>query len=235
MRASLLLLLLFVALQSTAQKIYLPKNLSVNDSSLFKAMPVMAQEVIRYYKADNKKDYFDNLFRYQLAAHQYQNAILFLDSSYYYYEGKMPTTNNTVNFQFRSYAIAQQAELSNNKPFIQIYTDTLAAIFSRLSDDQKNIAARYFTIDTNTLRKNLKTILAKVTTQDSINLVQARTLVRTYNAWNVFKKIFQPGRAFFAKEDAKKYIIIDSLLLTMHDGGKISAVIVRNRSIMGPQ
>ncbi|MEO5501216.1 MAG: serine hydrolase domain-containing protein, partial [Ginsengibacter sp.] len=181
-------------------------NLSVNDSSLFKAMPVMAQEVIRYYKADDKKDYFDNLFRYQLAANQYQNAILSLDSSNFFSFGIMPATNNGVRFQYRIYAIVRQAQLSNNKPFIQIYTDTLAAMFSRLSDDQKSIADSGFAMDTNTFRERLKKILTKVAGQDSIDLSEARTLVRTYNAWNVFKQILQPGNAFLAREDAKRYI-----------------------------
>ncbi len=233
MHRNIFFVIFLISINSVAQKIAFPKNLSTADSSLIAAMPALANQVIALYKDDNKATYYENLFRYQITAGQYQAAVASLDSTDIFY-GDTATRAKVIGIQFRTYALTKEAQRSNHQPFAYLYPDTLAALYNRLPEEAKPVASQFFASDPEQLKATLDGLLQGHAGKDSLTLGEARSLLRTYNSWNVYRQVMPPAKAFLAAEDTKKYIIQDSVLITVKDGAKLSAVIVRRRSTAVP-
>ncbi len=223
-------LLICFTFSAEAQKIPWPKNIVLSDSSSLKRLTVAAEELIPLYKEKDRGTYLENLFRLYLAADMYPEAIAALDSEQVVYNDA-----GVVGIQFRSYAVAKQAQKSNGISFSLLYADTLSAMYNRLPEVGKSMTAGFFNGDTVVLRQTLETKLANVSGKDSLTAPEALSILRTYNSWNVFRQIKKPAAAFLAAEDLRKYIIDDSVLIKMKDGAQLSAVIVRNRAATTPQ
>ena len=230
MKQTISIILTCCILTAKAQKIALPKNLSTADSSLYTAMPAMAKQVLALYKESDKEIYNENAFRYLIAAEMYSESVAMLLENILLINDKGAT-----GIQFRSYAAAKAAQKKDQRPFRELYTDTLAAMYNRLPESAKPQASGFFSGDPEQLKESLDKKLQKLAGKDSISLEDAKSIVRSYNSWNVYKQIKKPGTDFFAAEDARKYMIQDSMLIRMKDGGGLSAVIVRQRAITTPQ
>jgi len=235
MRTFSLFVLSFVCLTSAAQKIAIPKNLFADSASLHTVIPVIATQVLGQYKESDKSIYFDNLFRYQLVAQDYAHAISSLDSIAELNKESQRDGTPAVGIQFRCYALAKAEQLHSNKSFDESLVDNLTRLYTALPDRSKRYAANYFGSEPGAFKKQLDQMLSSARGKDSISLREAAAMVRMYNSWNVSRQIMIPGLDYLNREEKRVYDIRDSVLITMKDGAKLSALIIRNKLVNGPQ
>lgn len=231
----LILVALFylTAFASSAQKIKLPKHVtSVED--LHTAIPVIAKEIIQLYKEEKSTTYWDDIFRIQLAAGLYRQSLASIDSLIDIYKNDTWEGNAAIGIQFRSYALTKLSQPTSGKSFTVLFKDTLSALYYRLPAEAKPVVESFFSSDTISLKKKLSDQLSSSRENDSMSLTEAKTLVRTYNTYNVMAQVLALAKQFLSEEDNKNYIIQDSLLITGHHGSLLSAVIYRKREIKIP-
>lgn len=226
LKISILTVGIIFCLNASAQKIHWPKNLSASDSSISRYAPALALQVLSLYKEPNLEEFFDNVFRYQLAAQQYRNTIVSLDSGDKVW-GDTGNRAGITGLQFRSYAIAKEAQARTGKKFEIVYGDTLSALYNRLPEEYKEYSSSFFQGDTAKSKASLEALIQKYSAVDSISLDEARAFLKLYTSWTVDKSILPVARPFLRSERNKKYSIEDNVLIQMPDGAKLSATIVR--------
>jgi len=228
--------LLFAALLITsnlaAQKIVRPANLSLADGSLQKEMPRIARDVMARYRESSKGDSLDQVFRFQMVAGQFKEALRTLDSEAIFYGDTGSAA--AIGLQYRTYSVAKLSEQSSSGPFFSIYADTLTAMYNRLSEAAKNRAPAFFTSDTAALKSSVEGLLGKSAGSDSFSVQEAAALLKLYNSWNVFRQILPVAKPFFKAEREKKFVTQDDILISMPDGAQLSATIVRRVQDRGP-
>jgi putative CocE/NonD family hydrolase len=198
-------------------------------------MPAMAKALMPRYKSDDKATYFDNLFRIQMAAQEYNAAIATLDSILELNKDSKYDGAPAIGIQFRIYALTKIAQSNSSQPFEQLFTTTIEKVYSSFPEKAKSFMASYFGADPAALKKQLDPLVENARRKDSIPIGEARALVRIYNSWNVYNQIVKPGTRFLAMEEKRTYDIRDSILIPVKDGGQLSAIIVRRRDATGPQ
>ena len=229
----LLLVILFAAPSSFSQKLFFAKENYTDSVLLQKNMPLLANEAAALYSEPNKSRYYDNLFRLQLAARQYDAVEPTLTKLALINYGDTVSTK-AIGFPFRIYS---KTMITNPAPeyfagrYNQVFTDS----YSALGEDGKNWAEEYFGRDLSDIIGAYKGTIAQHPAGDSISVAYAVALCRsycnvvTYGATNAYAK---PLLMHFAQE---KYIIQDSVLVKMPDGGTVSLTIVRDRKAAAPQ
>lgn len=235
MKKILLFTLLTCSLNSFAQKISFPKDGNTDSAALSMKMKVLATQVIELYKNDNPSEYFDNLFRYQMVAQKYNEAINSLDSVRSPFSESAPTQAKAIGIQYESYAAARITQLNNEISFKEAYTNDFNELYNALSAEAKASAARYFNADAGQLKKSFFSLLKVQDAHDSIDLQDATSLIRAYNSYIVYSQVLPFGKNLITAQENKQYIIDDSVLIKMPDGGIISLTIYRDRKITVPQ
>lgn len=234
MRQLLVLLSLCVGISLHAQKVAVPANLSMKEEVLTAAMLQLSNAVLQNYKSEHNPAYWDNMFRLHLVAQRYRESVASLDSLMELNKDETWEGHAATGIQYRAYALANQSQATPSKDFATVYTDTLSALYSKLPEKAKPTVERYFAVDTSTIRVTLENQIARLFGKDSISVDQAIALLRSYNNHNVMRRIVHLGKAVVLAEDAKKYVIMDSLLIPGANGSQLSAVIFRRKDTQEP-
>lgn len=235
MRNCLLLFGIFISLHSAAQKVYFPERYYADSTVLSQHISLLANDIIHSYRNADKLSYYDNLFRYQIVAEQYEESNRTLDSLRDLIKSKDPVGSKGIALQFQTFATAKLMQSKKQLTFDDAYLNVLSRLYNDLPEKAQGIATSYFSTDLNKLRSNLSLLLDKQKGKDSIDLSDARALVRAYNSYNVYSHITSLSKAFFIDFDLKKFIVQDSVLITMRDGVKVAAIVVRSKNLVLPQ
>lgn len=218
-----------------AQKFFIRRDLRLTDTALNSYLSQLAKDVIPFYTEPDRLTYYDNLLRFQLVAAYYEKAIASHDSILLISKDDKWEGAAAAGIQFRSYAATRKATRNTMLPFETVFIDTLTALYNRLPEKARPAAFSYFSGDTLIYQKKISGQLTELAAKDSIGLAEAKSLLRTYASLQVFRPVTGLSKAFFRAEERKKYIITDSLLIPAGKGAQLSAIVVRNRSVPGPQ
>jgi putative CocE/NonD family hydrolase len=85
------------------------------------------------------------------------------------------------------------------------------------------------------LQRDLQNSLMKLTEKDSLNLTKAIGLCRNYYIFQLYKNIEPPATQLLKKDESKRYIIRDSVLIKTKERATLSAIVVRKKGITTPQ
>lgn len=175
------------------QKFYFPATLFNDSAALYKALPQLAQQVAAAYSNPDRTDYFENLFRYQMLAQDYNAALASLDSE------RVLTSDNAAGIQFESYAYAKKRSPNDPALFNQAYTKRFQELFGKLSIGDKMYVASYFDsanlASVSNKRQQIITKLKALKT-DSISLADAQELSNSYNSHIVYGAIVSLSTPF---------------------------------------
>ncbi len=229
------LFLLASSLNSFAQKIPFPQDGKSDSTVLSIRMQLLAKKLIPLYKNENALEYFDNVFRYQMVAQQYNEVLSSLDSIRKSVSKSAPKEAKAVGFQFETFAVARMRQLQNNSTFKEAYLPVFNERYNALPPEASANAAGYFGADAEPMKEKFNKLLKSQNSKDSIEFDDARSLVRAYNSWIVYSKVIPLANPLLAEQDNKKYIIEDNVLIKMRDGSLLSATVVRKREITGTQ
>ncbi|MEO6979295.1 MAG: CocE/NonD family hydrolase, partial [Mucilaginibacter sp.] len=197
-------------------------------------MPVLANDVIDKYKTGgNKKSYLDNLFKLQMVAGKYADALISITSL-----RQIASTDGTqfpaiLYAQYELFCRAKIAQQSNGAMFKQAFSALAGSFFNKLDDKGALYVSLAFTTrnGVSELKTDFNQAFPKPASKDSLSITDAITLCKTYNIMHVFDSIEPVSKVILKTDDNHRYIIQDSVFIKTNDGATLSAVVVRKRGV----
>lgn len=233
MKQFLILLFAGVFQQAIAQQFYFPASILHDSAALQHFMPRLANELLNIYSNDKDKD-FDNLFRFQIVAAAYNEAVASIDSVQKQYSDTMQSKG--IDFQFRTYCLAKQQMAHSPGVFDSVYKNILKTCAEKLPEKARSYLDLYFSTNLQQIKEKYNGVLLKqATNKDSISYDNLKILVRSYCSFLVYNQILPPGKPIIDEIEWNDYLVEDNLKIPMRDGAVISATIVRKKSITAPQ
>ena len=189
------------------------------------AMPALAREAMAGYRDDDRQRYLGTLFRLQLAAGQYAQAIDGIEAIRALRSD--PSTQPPLYLQYEIHARAKALQATRGLPYPQAWRQVFAERFGAL-DDRVALRAEFsFGSFLPRMRGDLDAALKKAEGRGRLPLAEAIDLVRAWQVHAAYAE-FQPlFAAALAQDDARRYAIDRDALVRTPDGALISTLVVR--------
>lgn len=229
----LALICLAVGCGAAAQELSFPEAAVGDAAVLSKAMPSLAEQVMVYKEGDRDK-YLDNLFRLQIVAGRYRDALSTLASLREVLRASHPTRAAWVNVQYEIYARAKVRADADKLPFNDAYMRSFHDVFGQMDDKTSAVVALAFTmIDPSDLQQDLQNDLEKQKGKSAISLADALKLTSDYQVAQAYRAFAPLTPALIAEEDRRRYVIEKDISVKTPDGATICALVVRPRGVSG--
>jgi len=204
-----------------------------DSTKISKKIENLSKEVLKNYTDKDKKFYFNNLFRLQLSAKQYDLGLKSLDSIRLLYAENYGEFHKVVGIHYEVYAKikSKKSAINDTLKVVETITDNL---LSKVSNVTKEDSYSYFDIDVKNAEESFKTNYEKKKSKDSISIKDAISLIRSHLYLQIGKLISKSSKIYIKNQLGEKYIIKDSLFIKTRDNGKLSAVIVRKKEQTKP-
>lgn len=231
------LLWLFAAFNCGAQQIDLPK-LNVNDSlTTAKEMPLLAVNILSKYKdTSDRKTYLNNLFRLQILAGKYMDAILSIKSLREISSADDPKFAHLLYVQHELFAQAKLKQTSSKASFKTMYVMLFNTLFIKTTNKEAyHIYTAFITrkgIDE--LKNDFKRSFTAALQNNNMGLKEAIELCKSFYTLQLYQNIEQLSKQLIKDDENRRYII-QQVLIKTKDGTTISAVVVRLKGITIPQ
>lgn len=190
-------------------------------------MPVLAKQVLGVYKDPDCEKYLDNLFRIQMVAGQYADALRTIASLREMRRSQDLERSAWVNVQYEIYASARATQESQNLPFEDAYRQTFGTVFSRLSDQAAALVIRALAASQSSMQGNLRRDLDRQKGKSSISLSDAVPLIGDYQVEESYATFTPLTADLIAEDDRRRYIIEKDIPVKTPDGGTVCALVVR--------
>jgi putative CocE/NonD family hydrolase len=235
---TLLRLLIFcsiAAIFSAPQQLSLPRNAAQDESALDRAMPAVAKQAIADYKEEDREKYLDNLFRLQMIAEQYSEAISTIKSLREVQRATNPIYAGVAYIQYEIFANAKLRQANASISFADAFQRSFRDAVKSLDDKLAYRASYAFIFDLRSAHDDLQAALDQQKDKDALSTNDAIALVRKYQPYRAYKEILPLVKPLLAEEDTRRYDIKSDVLIKTKDGATISAVVVRKRGVTAPQ
>jgi putative CocE/NonD family hydrolase len=215
--------------QLSAQQLFFAKE-NYNDSlSLAAAIPKLAEQVIPLHPVTHKTEYYDNMFRYLLVDHQYDRALLYIDSVRRSIPPASQPGVGAVGTHYQLYIKAKLAQRNANADFAETFK-TLLQRYAQLDGDERNYLSLVSSHEVADQKKTLDHLIATDAKKDTLSLADAEQLLREYNTYVSYSLIIPLMRPIITAEDNKTFVI-DQVIIKTTDGSLIQAEAGRRRDL----
>jgi hypothetical protein len=230
---SFLLIALLFVLNCTAQKLYFA-NINYTDSSQFdKSIPILAKQIIDQYHETDPFVYNNNLYKLQLVAGNFSGVNSSIKKLCLIDHGDSIAPSGLASI-YKIYT----ATLAINPPkekFTDTYNNIFQVYYHSLTEDGKNWLSEYFDTNPAGFYKSLQEKKIELSKIDSLTIPEAIQLCKAFCVYQTYAATFAIGKENLQKLDDEKYVINDSILLKMPDGGQVALTVVINKKISGKQ
>jgi len=237
MQRLLFLALLCFAFGSPAstQELDLPQASVKDEAALAEAMPELAKRVIAIYQEPDRDRYLYALFRLQMVAGQYAEAVTTLRSLTELRKTKDPA-NVLRLLPYEIMAKANSRQAASGLSFEEAFKQEFHDVFDRLDDRGAYEAVDWFgaASDLNRGREDLRAAVEKQKGKDGIALTDALDLIMKRYFYHAIQAWLPLTNALFAEENARRYIADKDILIKTPDGAHIAAMTVRPKSAKAP-
>lgn len=232
--ALLLSLTFFVCEKLHSQNFYFPPAAYSDSAVLEKNIPTLASGIIPFLTDTVYTSYFQHLSVLpivQLAAKDYRNALLSLDKQL---ATAFPDTTlkDIAGFLYRTFILAsEKADKEGAISLRQAYEAEAKKAHQSLSEKSANaLSGGIMTLAVSPFEDVLQGQLQGIRNsgRDSISLQAAAALCDIYTTHKLYVELLGAGKEIFASQIGN-YHIEDSALITMPDGGIVSATIVKKK------
>jgi uncharacterized protein len=229
-------LLLCLCLATTpcvsAQKFEFPATAVEDASTLSKYIPGLAKRVIAVYRDDDRAKYLDTLFRLQIVAGDYGDALKTLASL-----RGLPTSrispHTAANLLYSVFAEVKSQHSLDGPAFNEALQQSLRETLASLDDRVSAIVVRALGVDRSSIERTLNDALQLQKGKASISLDDALALVEAYEAEQAFKDLAPLAASLAAEEDLRRYIFENDIKVRTPNGATVCAQVVRPRSASG--
>jgi len=217
----------------TAQKFYFPKPAFSDSIELARAIPHLANDVIKHYKESNGADSLGTLFRLQVLAGRYSEADVTLDSIRFAAKETDPQFWSLTVVQHKLYVRAKLKQAATGEPFDNTFEQVFNELFTRLDDKKAlHIYTAFLTRNgIDELYSGLENTLSNLKNKDSLDIDDALALCRSYYVFLIYKNIEPIAKKLLKQDGNRRYMIEDSVLIRTKEGATLSAVVVRRRDV----
>ncbi|HEY3566396.1 MAG TPA: CocE/NonD family hydrolase [Thermoanaerobaculia bacterium] len=233
----LICLSLMILPRAGAQTLDFPAAAAEDPAVLSRALPGLARAAIDVYREDNREDdrrkYLDNLFRLQIAAGRYVDAVQSLASLRELGAGDLSPQTGATRVLYEIFATAKAHQGTDGSPFDVALQSAFRETLGRLDDRTAALVMRALGVDLTALQQTLSGALEPRKGKSSIPLADALALVRAYEADQVFRSFAPLAAPLIAEDDQRRYVIDQNIRIRGADGAMVCALVVRPRSASG--
>jgi uncharacterized protein len=232
-------LLAFFSNKANAQKLYFSKE-SYRDTTwtvLSKNIPILAKQLIPGYQEKDNDTRLDNLFRWLLVAEEYKQCIDKIDSIRFLDRANKWEYSKIAHVEFEVYARTMNLQKEQSTNFDNLYQKVIDTVYKSYPGNVQIFFSYFFSGSLDGIKDDFKSVVEslKKIDSDSISVVDAKRLCRNYCTYKTYSESQALGLAFLEKTDSETYIVQDSILIPMKDGGSLNALIVRTRNVSEKQ
>lgn len=206
---------------------------STNDAVLARTMPVLARQAIAVYREDDRERFLGNLFRLQLVAGQYREAVATIRSLR---ELRAATGANAASLyvQYESYAEAKARQRADGGSFAKAFEQAFRTIHTGLDDNTALLAQYSFGANLGVMQEGLRKALEQRQGKRTIALADAIDLLRKYQVRQAYAAVLPLAGKLTAEDDARRYVMARDVLVRTPDGANVAALVVQSRSATAP-
>ena len=195
-----------------------------------RALPPLAEQVLEQYQEADPRTYLGNVFKAQLVAGRYAEAIASIRRLRVLLSTEEPTRDTTANLQFEIFALAKVREAAEHSSFEQAFRSVFRETVRSLDAKEASDVIRSFGSTLASFEEDLIKSVAShrdgrafVDTRDAVDLVTKYALVGAYQS-------FRPLSAdLIAEDDDRRYVIDNDATIRAADGAELHAIVVRPR------
>lgn len=206
-----------------APDIRVPEGL--RDEGIDRAMQALSREAMAAYREDDRQRYLGNLFRLQMVAGQYAQAVESIDAIRAL-RGDAPS-QPPLYLQYEVYARAKEVRAKRGLPFAQAWHEAFSQRFGGLGDETALQAEFGFGGYLPRMRGDLDAALAKAAGRQRLPLAEAIDLIRAYQVHAAYAEFLPLFDAALKEDDARRYAIDRDAMVRTPDGAGISTLVVR--------
>jgi uncharacterized protein len=214
---------------AVAQQFSFPEVANRDPAAQSKAMLDLARQVLTIYKDGDRDTYLDNLFRLQMVAHDYAQALESLSELRTFRRLTNPGRAAWVNVQYEIYAAAKLKEQSDKLSFAGAFRHSFLETFDQLDDVASALVVRALGANSGNFERDLQNDLDRQKGKPGVLLADALKLVHNYQVAEAFRDFSPLTPPLVAEDDARRYLIEKDVPVKMPDGGTVCALIVRPR------
>lgn len=230
----LALICLAVGSGAAAQELSFPEAAVGDAAALSKAMPELAQQVLAVYKEGDHDKYLDNLFRLQMVAGNYADALSTIAPLRERLRVKHEGRAEWINVQYEIYARAMARKDGEKVPFNDAFQQSFHDAFGELDGPTSALVIRALTtIDPSDLQQTLQNDLEKQKGKGAIPLADALILVHDYQVAESYRAFAPLSPGLIAEDDRRRYLIEKDISVKTPDGATLCALLVRPRAVSG--
>lgn len=242
MRKVFLLIIVWIASsEGYSQNFYFPATAYSDSAALELSMPSLAKVLIKQNKGDVASGFYPTLSVLpvlQVVAGEYNNAIHSLEEQLKAHIKDTLQSEITKFFLYPFMSAAASVGEGNKKSFQESYDGEIQHAYESLSSNASDFLASFIGGSEKPPFKNMfhsRINNIKTSGNDSISTQEAIDLCELYLNSELFEELFRAGKIIFSSNLQKKYLIEDSILIKMPDGGHLSATIVKNQNMAKKQ
>ncbi len=206
-----------------------PAGVAGDQAAVEKGITALAEQTIDAYKEERRATYLDNLFRLQIVAGRYADALQTLATLHELNFNPQSPQTAAYNVQDQVFARAKVIESDEGVPFDQAFQRAFRERIRTLENRTSAYVIRTFTFPEQFLRNDLDNAIAKQKGKDTIGLADALALARAYQIDEEFHAFEQLLPPLIAEDDQRRYVTERDVKVKTTDGATVCAHIMRPR------
>ena len=215
-----------------------PQLSSADSLNLPVVMPRTAQRVLgEYFPGEDRRSYLNNLFRLQMVAGMYAAADTSIDALRPFFAESDPQYADLLFAQYELFNKAQLTSAASHISFDSAFSEEFLRFFRRLDDERAlHVGTAFLTRNgVAQLRDDFARSVRPGRSIDSLNTGDAINACKSYLLLMVYERIEALSKNLLMKEDDRRYVIQDSVLIATADGGTLSAIVAWKKDLVTPQ
>jgi putative CocE/NonD family hydrolase len=201
-------------------------NLPPNGISVEVVMVSLATRAIAEYHNDGSDWYLTNLFRLQMTAGQYSDAVATVQES----EQRSLSAHHSISILIPDRIFAEAKLLEQSGVSAEEAINRAAAtVLGELDDKAAADADLWLWAPLNRLSQNLNQDLDRQRSLDAVDMNAALNLVREYQLYQEYQALVPASDALIAADDARRYIVARDVPVKTAGGVTLTAQLFRPR------
>ncbi|HEX3664457.1 MAG TPA: CocE/NonD family hydrolase [Rhizomicrobium sp.] len=205
-----------------------------------RAVSQLAGTLLASYHDADRPTYLDNLFRLQLAAGRYDDAIKTIGALRLLPDPLDPPQDRARDVQYEILARAEVRMRHDGSLLANAFNAEFRAVVHPLDNRTSALVMRLFNgeetgglsliIDQAALRKSLAQLTKKQAGKKTINQTDALALVRAWQVEDSYRTFMPFAAPLVNEEDNRRYIVVKDVPVHTPDGATVCAQIMRPRT-----
>jgi putative CocE/NonD family hydrolase len=224
--------LLWIEPAALAQQFNFDPVVTTDQTALAKQMPELARAVSSVYHDDDRRKYLDNLFRLQMVAGEYHEAMGSIRELRALQANSDGPEARALDVQHEMFALAKLRQ-ADGKSFDENFGAVFREVMGRFDNRTSAEAARSLAGTLFFARRNLQFALDQQKSKSSIALPDALSLIRAFQVEQTFRNIVPLTPSLIDEDDSRRYFVEKDVRVMTPDQASICAVVVRPKTSSG--